>query len=310
VALFFGSYSNYLGGNMKTKTGILVAIILVISLAISGCAPGQAFGPTFTPTPTATQTPTMTPTPTETPMPTATVEACSDFGGDIITLPATDLTGTLDQKKCNDVWVFTKPTGTKIQVTMHGTTPNIWPDFSLWTTANDTCADCADMTLLTKSEDLVTVASLTYTLPYAGDYYLMVGSASEVPSGSYTLSIETVTEAPAATRVPVQSTKAAAEPTKVSAEPTQQPTHDSSDGGEGGTNLGGGVPVTITNQGSHDVKVEGIGPVTYTVKVGPGESKMVYWVSGQYTFDIYKDGSFAGSTSGLVNEEHGMLTIY
>ena len=107
------------------------------------------------------------------------------------------------------------------------------------------------------------------------------------------------------TRVPLQPTKAPAEPTQVPAEPTKA----SSSGGQGSSSSSGGVPVTITNNGSHYVKVVGKGPQTYTVNVEPKQTLMVYWVPGYYAFDVYLDGVYNGSISGDVNEEHGLLTI-
>ena len=300
---------------MKAKLGILAVLILVISMTISGCAPGQAFGPTFTPIPTATQIPTMTPIPTATPLPiataTATVSAedCSDNGGKSITLPVAYLKGTISQVRCYDVWSFTEPKGTKVQITMTSSTDSLTPDFSLITDANDTCTSCTDMKTLENSENTSTQATLTYTLPYTGDYYVVVGGIGLAPSGSYSLSIQTLAQATVPTKIPVQSTKAVVKPTQSSEEPTQKPTQDNSNGGEGGSSAGGGMPVTITNNASREAKIVGVGPATYTVIIEAGQSKMVYWLTGQYTFKLYEGGVFIDSISYTVDENHAIITI-
>lgn len=300
---------------MKTKAVPLAGLILMISLAVCSCAPAQ------TPEATPVLVPTNTPAPTNTIfVPTTPApEECSETGGDSITLPATDLSGTLDPTNCRDVWSFTMPAGTQLLISMNAATTDMHPQFSLMTTASETCTNCAEMTTLQTSENSPTWASMDFTLPYSGDYYLVAESASLVPAGSYLLSIDVgitaaePTNTPVRpTKVPVQATKVPVQPTKMPSEPTQvpaEPTKASSSGGQGSSSSSGGVPVTITNNGSHYVKVVGKGPQTYTVNVEPKQTLMVYWVPGHYTFDVYRDGVYNGSISGDVNEEHGLLTI-
>jgi hypothetical protein len=280
---------------MNAKWKVLI-IMVVCSLLLASCAPGQALGPTFTPTPTATDTATPTPLPTNTPMPTATAtEAqCTETGGEQIDIPATDIVGTVSQLKCYDVWSFTMPKGTKINITMSASSSDMLPDFILTTNADDSCASCAEMDTIGTSQDTDEEAVLSYTLPYTGDYYVVVGSLGNPPSGAYSLSIDEVKPTAVPTTKPVSNP------------PPQN--NNTSDNAAVEKKLGT-VPVTITNNRSVPVKIVAEGPTTYTVTVPGGKTVSVKWAPGTYYLTAYVGGVYYASTTWAVNENHALFTI-
>jgi hypothetical protein len=281
---------------MKTKLILSVFLSLILCLGTSGCAPGQLFGPTITPTPTITLTPTPTLTPTATPTPTSTLlptatltetAAPCDYGGSNIKPPVSDITGMLNNPVCSDVWTFTMAKGTKLLFTMETTSGNLQPSIALVTDASESCANCESMKTLAMSENTATQSTLTFTLPYSGDYYVVLSSNDGASTGAYSFSIK---------QISVQ----AAQPTRVLPTATQQ---------NNASNLGT-VPVTITNNTSHQMKIVAVGPATYTLDILGGKTLDVNWAPGTYTVTAYyENGNFYASTSYAVNENHALFTL-
>jgi hypothetical protein len=149
------------------------------------------------------------------------------------------------------------------------------------------------MTTLINSQDSPSQAALTFTLPYSGDYYLVLGSNNTPPSGSYSLEIKLLSKGVVATKVPVQATRVNA----ATSTPENVP------------NLGT-VPVTITNNTSHRMKIVAVGPISYTVMIDAKATLQENWAPGNYTLTAYYDtGEFYASTNYDVNENHALFTL-
>jgi hypothetical protein len=207
----------------------------------------------------------------------------------------TDSQSSIDST-CTDSWAITADAGTNLLITMTLVSGNLSPDFSLWTDASDSCTNCADMASVGKSTDSSTQATLSLTLPYTGDYYLIVMPLDTSTSGTYMMSIVSTGYTPVAT-----PTRAVV-PTKVRIYPTAT---------QGETPNLGTVPVTFTNNTSHRVKIVAAGPITYTFFIdGGGTTQNLNWAPGTYTVTAYfEDGSFYASTSYAVNENHALFTL-
>jgi hypothetical protein len=137
-------------------------------------------------------------------------------------------------------------------------------------------------------------------MPYSGDYYLVLGSNNTPPSGSYSLEIKLLSQGAVPTKVPVQPTKQPAQATRVSP-PTSTP---------GSAQNLGTVPVTITNNTSHRMKIIAVGPVSYTVMIDGKTTLEENWAPGNYTLTAYYDtGEFYASTNYDVNENHALFTL-
>ena len=285
---------------MKRQVLIIVAVFVCCSF-LSACGAGQVFGPTFTPTPTVTSTPTNTPTPTETPKPTLTPTVdpgcLTDDKFFYPDIPLSETTSTIDDSGCADAWIFSSKKGTELLMTMVTTSGNLPADFSLWTTAGDSCTSCNDISNVAMSEGTSAISTIKNKLPYTGDYYVIMTRPYSNLSGTYTFSIEYVNQPTATARpVVIQPTKAIQQ---------SQPTSTS----DAAANLGT-VPVTITNNTSHDMKIVAIGPASYTVKIQAKQTLDVNWAPGNYTLTAYySDGTYYASTNYDVNENHAIFTL-
>jgi hypothetical protein len=111
------------------------------------------------------------------------------FGGGHLYPPVEYITGTISGSHCGDDWFFTLSKGIQISMTMKTTSGNLQPGFSVFTTANDDCENCADMTFLGNSINTTTQASLSMTLPFTGDYYLRVTRVDQSSNGTYEFSV-------------------------------------------------------------------------------------------------------------------------
>jgi hypothetical protein len=281
---------------MRKLRFVLLAFVLIMATGCGIGGVGQLFGPTATPTPTDTSTPTVTQTPTviptQTPFPTPAVLCEDGLRSYDVSIPTSGSLSTLDSS-CTDAWAFTGDVGTDIMITMTSLSGNLPPDFSLW--SNTT-------TLVGDSVDSATQATLSVTLPYTGDYYLIVMTSDASVSGTYSLSIQsTGYTAPLPTDTPeVVPTRVYVRPTSgTSYKPTQGVT----------PNLGT-VPVTFTNNTSHRMKIVAVGPITYTFFIDSGSTQDLNWAPGNYTLTAYYDtGGFYASTTYAVNENHALFTL-
>lgn len=285
---------------MNKKKGLFLCLLVLFSLLSLACNLTHLLAPAATPTPTATDTPTatLTPIPTITPTETqlsSTFAPCEDGQRYFTaTIPMIDSQSSIDGS-CTDSWAITAKAGTNLLISMTLVSGNLSPDFSLWTAASDSCTNCADMTSVGFSTDTNTQATLSLTIPYTGDYYLIVMPLDESTSGTYTMSIVSTGYTPVATPTRV------AIPTKVYVYPTATQANV--------PNLGT-VPVTFTNNTSHRMKIVAVGPLSYSFFIDGGVTLDLSWAPGTYDVTAYyEDGTYYASTSYAVNENHAIFTL-